>query len=125
MATRRMISRDVINSGDFIRLSALSQLLWMRICIDADDDGFCDSSIQEIVTHATTNEIKELCDAGFLTPVPDTRSVFHIPQWRLMNTVRADCYHESQYYDLLPTLYPETYTQHFPPWEVKEPSPRR
>ena len=39
MANKRMFSSKIIESSDFLDLEPMSQLLYMHLCMFADDDG--------------------------------------------------------------------------------------
>ena len=43
MARRRMFSVELIDSDRFMDLSAQTQMLYMYLCIHADDEGFVSS----------------------------------------------------------------------------------
>lgn len=44
MATRRMFSKDVIETDKFIELNLSAQALYLHLGLKADDDGFISSA---------------------------------------------------------------------------------
>ena len=45
MVTRRMFSSDILCTDDFIKMSQTAQLLYCRLILEADDDGFVGSPL--------------------------------------------------------------------------------
>ena len=44
MAEKRMFSREVVESDDFLELPLSAQGLYLHICMEADDDGFVNNA---------------------------------------------------------------------------------
>ena len=99
MATRRMISAEVICSDAFYELSHSAQALYFQLNIEADDDGFV-ARTKMIVRCAscTDDDIKELEDSNFIIRFDNGITV--ITDWFRQNTLRGDRYHETAYQDL-------------------------
>ena len=104
MAQRRMFSRSVVESDAFLSLSLASQALYIHLCMDADDDGFCSSPVRTAkAVGCKQSDIKELIDNGFL--IDFGGGVVVIKHWLLMNYVRDDRRKETEYIEYLKKLY--------------------
>ena len=44
MAEKRMFSRELVESDQFLELPLSAQGLYMHICMEADDDGFVNNA---------------------------------------------------------------------------------
>ena len=44
MAEKRMFSRELVESDDFLDLPLSAQALYLHICMEADDDGFVNNA---------------------------------------------------------------------------------
>ena len=100
MASRRMISAAVFSSDKFMDLNPITQLLYLQIGLNADDDGFTNrvNAIRKTVD-ATKENVNELVDAGFIYIFGSGVAVDMF--WNVNNSVRKDRYH--------PTVYQEEY----------------
>lgn len=100
MASRRMISAAVFSSDKFMDLQPVTQLLYLQIGLNADDDGFTNriNAIRRMVG-ATQENVNELVDAGFIHIFSSGVTVDML--WNVNNSVRKDRYH--------PTVYQEEY----------------
>ena len=105
MANRRMLSRTVIESGEFEELSHIGQLLYMRMNLIADDDGFAECYALSRMLGVGQKEFDELAASGFVNKVQGRKCLYHIRHWRTHNTLEKNKYHASDYRDKLAELY--------------------
>lgn len=91
MAERRMFSKSVICSDDFITLPYEAQTLYFHLCIHADDDGFVNKplTIMRMVA-ASQDSLDLLIEKEFLI-VLET-GVMLVTHWHINNQIRRDRY---------------------------------
>ena len=91
MAERRMFSKKVTDSDQFIELSASAQALYFHLNQSADDDGF-NNQIQNALfkAHASLDDLKVLMVKKFI--IRFESGVIVIRHWRMHNTLRKDRY---------------------------------
>ena len=88
MADKRMFSKKVLYAPDFFRLSAVVKYLYIEICLECDDDGFCpwpDRVLRNC--GADRADLQALVDAGYLL---DFEEVVVVTHWRVQNCLKAD-----------------------------------
>lgn len=118
MANRRMLSRTIVESGEFEELSPMAQLLYMRMNLVADDDGFADCYALSRLLGTTQDEFDELAFAGFIKKVQGRKCLYHIRHWRTHNSLEKAKYHASDHRDRLAELYQnDDYFDVLPVWE--------
>ena len=118
MAQRRMLSRVIIESGEFEECTPMAQLLYMRMNLIADDDGFADCFALSRLLGATPDVFTELVDAGFIRKVDGKKYLYHIRHWRTHNTLEKAKYRASEYYGALSNLYSDNdFFSVLPTWE--------
>ena len=94
MAERRMFSKNLMFNSNFTRLSKAAQMLYVYICLDADDDGLCGNA-QGICRMCGIGKkyLQELVDGLWLLEFEgDVMAVAH---WHLHNQIRKDRYKPS------------------------------
>ena len=66
MAEKRMFSRELVESDQFLELPLSAQGLYMHICMEADDDGFVNNAnrIRKVV-EASQEDYRTLFDRGY------------------------------------------------------------
>ena len=102
MAERRMFSKLVINSDEFLALPHSTQNLYFHISLNADDDGFINSHRMILRSTATSeSDLKALIDANFL--IEFEGGVLAVTHWLINNAIRKDRYR--------PTLYQKEFAQ--------------
>ncbi len=102
MATRRMISKAVTDSDNFISMPAAAQSLYFHLNLACDDDGFTDQiQIAMIKAHASTDDLKILIMKSFV--IKFESGVLVVRHWRMHNTLRKDRY--------VPTVFQEELSQ--------------
>ncbi len=103
MAEKRMFSKNLMCSSNFIRLSKTAQLLYMYLCLQADDDGLCDNAQGVCRMYGISKKyVQELIGGGWLLEFPgDVTAVIH---WHLHNQIRKDRYKPSIHQEVVQQL---------------------
>lgn len=96
MARRRMISAELMRSDEFLALPAQSQLLYVHLLVEADDDGFLLGK-NRIITMLGLDEsaFTALTDAGFVLRFSTGAAV--ITHWPVCNAIRKDRHTPTKY----------------------------
>jgi hypothetical protein len=98
MATRRMISKDVICSDRFVEMPYISQALYYQLLINADDDGFVANPNQ--ITRsigASDSDVEVLIDREFIYKF--RTGIVVIKHWQAQNKVQSDRYKSTKFVD--------------------------
>lgn len=95
MAQRRMFSKKITNSSEFLMMSQGSQALYLHLSMNADDDGFCELFTIMRMTDSKPDDLKALHEKGFVY-VFDGK-VLVIKDWGENNYIRQDRYEKSKY----------------------------
>ena len=105
IGNRRMFSRDIVESDAFMSLSDGAKVLYFYLCMNADDDGFCNCP-RKIMTScgAKDDDMKLLIAKKFILWF-DGAGISVIKHWRIHNYIRKDRYCETKYRDLMRELY--------------------
>jgi len=95
MAERRMMSKKIIDTDNFIDMPQSTQCLYFHLLLRADDDGFIQSpkSIMRI-TGCKDDDLKLLIAKGFV--IGFETGVIVIRHWRIHNYVQSDRYSKSE-----------------------------
>lgn len=93
MATRRMFSKDITSSSDFLMMSQSAQNLYFHIGMNADDDGFCEIFTVMRMTESKPDDLSILHSKGFVF-VYDSR-ICIVKDWHTNNQIRKDRYKQS------------------------------
>lgn len=103
MAERRMISKRVVDSDDFLEMPLSAQALYLHLCARADDDGFINNA-RRIQRDCGANEddARILVAKRFLISFPS--GVVVIKHWRIHNYIPKDRYKPTAYQEELATL---------------------
>lgn len=102
MAEKRMFTKKVIDSDEFVDMPLSTQCLYFHLNMNADDDGFVNNPKRIMrAIGASDDDLKILIAKQFVL-VYET-GVLVIRHWRLHNTLKSDRYH--------PTEYQEEYQQ--------------
>ena len=103
MAKKRMYSKDVTDSDDFIEMSSAAQALYFHLNQGADDDGFNNQiQLAMLKAHASTDDLKILMAKSFV--IRFDSGVIVIKHWRMHNTLRKDRYIPTNYQEELRML---------------------
>ena len=96
MAERRMFSKTIMGSDTFTDMPASTQILYVHLSLQADDDGFLGNpkKIQKM-TGCTIDDFNGLVDENFI--IPFKSGVIAITHWKVHNRVRSDRYKETIY----------------------------
>ena len=96
MAKRRMFSKELLEDDGFLSLPMESQLLYMFLSLNADDDGFLigKKRVMEML-HLKPRHLKPLFDAGYLIELPSGAAA--VKHWKLCNLIRKDRYTPTKY----------------------------
>jgi hypothetical protein len=113
MAQKRMFSKKITNSEEFLELPVTTQLLYFHLSMNADDDGFVQPTrIMRMIGHQSKDDLKLLHIKGFLLPVADR--VIIIKHWHVNNTIRNDRHTPSMYKEHLKNLGLDDNKVYFP-----------
>jgi hypothetical protein len=89
MANRRMFEREIMELDDFVDMPTSSRLLYVYICLDADDEGFLGSPKKVMRAFGGgDDDIKILIAKGFL--IAFESGVVVVTNWNEHNKIRAD-----------------------------------
>ena len=89
MATRRMFSREVMDSDIFIDMTTNAKLLYVYLNLNADDEGFISNpkAVARFTGLAIEN-MEELEKNGFI--IPFNTGVIVVTHWYMHNQIRKD-----------------------------------
>lgn len=101
---RRMFSDSILRSADFMFLSKEAQLLYIQLCMEADDRGVVNNAIVVVgmlstTIHAKMKHLNELIEGGFIIKLGERLHV--IADWFVQNQIKADRVRESRYKNTL------------------------
>lgn len=98
MANRRMFSKSITNSSQFLMMPQSSQNLYFHLGMNADDDGFCEHFAIMRMTDSKPDDLKVLQAKGFVQVFDD--KVLVIIDWKENNYLRSDRYTPSKYLEI-------------------------
>lgn len=98
MAQRRMFSKTITNSSQFLMMPQSSQNLYFHLGMNADDDGFCEHFAIMRMTESKPDDLKVLQAKQFVEIFDD--KVLVIISWKENNYLRSDRYTPSKYLDI-------------------------
>jgi len=98
MANRRMFSKSITNSSQFLMMPSSSQNLYFHIGMNADDDGFCEHFAIMRMTDSKPDDLKILQAKNFVNVFDDR--VLIILDWKENNYLRPDRYTPSKYLEV-------------------------
>ena len=98
MADRRMFAKTILESDAFTTMSPKAQILYVHLCMHADDDGFMNNALGVCRSLGfTKTALDELFRKRFLLDAGDGITV--IKHWKINNYIQKDRYK--------PTIYQE------------------
>ena len=109
MAERRMFSKKIVASGDFLCLSPTARLLYYDLGMHADDDGVAEALPVMRMTGAEQSDLDALAAHGYLQILTPSL-VVHLVHWQRHNHVQKDRYQPSLYQHLIPPALRPRYT---------------
>ena len=96
MAEKRMFSKAIIDSDDFLEMPVTARLLYYDLAMRADDDGFVNSPKKIIkFIGATEDDLNILFERKFI--IVFDSGVIVIRHWRLHNYIKKDRYKPTIY----------------------------
>ena len=96
MAERRMVSKSIVGSDDFLSLGFEARALYLHLIAEADDDGFVANPKKQMRIVGTGEcALTELTSAGFIHAF--TSSVCVVLHWCIHNRVRQDRYKPTRF----------------------------
>ena len=103
MARRRMLSIALMESDGFYDLCPMTQLLYVHLNLNADDDGLVDKvrSIMRTLKASSKNQ-KQLIEEGYIIEL--SPKVIAITHWRQHNPIKSDRYTPTTYGGLMKLL---------------------
>ncbi len=106
MATRRMFSKDIVSSDEFISLPLSAQALYFHLGMNADDDGILSNAKSVmLVIGAKDDDIKLLLAKRFLLLFNEKYLV--VKHRKINNQMRKDRYVKTKYNEIKEQLYVE------------------
>jgi len=94
MAERRMFSKNLMFSSSFVGLSKTAQVLYLFLCLQADDDGLCDNARGVCrMCGIGKKYLQELVDGGWLMEFGS--EIVAVTHWHIHNQIRKDRYKPS------------------------------
>ena len=104
MAERRMFSKKITESDEFLEMPDSCQNLYFHFSMNADDDGFVDKPRGIIrMIGAKEDDLKVLIAKSFV--IPFDNGIIVIRHWRLNNYLQKDRYKSTIYQNELKSLY--------------------
>lgn len=98
MADKRMFSKSIIESDVFIELPIKSQLLYIHLNMNADDDGMINRPLAIAKTiDCSKKELDTLIAKRFV--IAFDSGIIAIKHWRINNYIRKDTYKPTNYQD--------------------------
>jgi len=97
MAQRRMFSKEITNSSDFLMMSQSAQNLYFHFGMNADDDGFCEVFTVMRMTDSKPDDLQSLHQKWFIFVIDS--KVCIVKDWHENNQLRLDRYKKSKYFD--------------------------
>jgi hypothetical protein len=96
MADKRMFSKKIIDSDEFLEMPSSARLLYFDLGMRADDDGFVNSPKKIVrMTGASDGDMRCLFERKFI--IPFESGVVVIRHWKINNYIRNDRYNETIY----------------------------
>ncbi|MCR5224545.1 MAG: hypothetical protein K6C34_00515 [Alphaproteobacteria bacterium] len=113
MATRRMISKEIIHSKRFLQLALTAQALYMHLIVSADDDGVVSLFTGMRLCGASDGDADNLFRQDFIRWLVEGDSVVVVTDFKLQNRLQPSRFSPGKYHDLLLESYPEILPQAF------------
>jgi len=98
MAERRMFSKSIIDSDNFLDLPATTQNLYFHLGMRADDDGFVNNPKKILrIVGSNEDDLKLLFVKNFV--IPFDSGICVIKDWKIHNYIQKDRYKETLHID--------------------------
>lgn len=96
MADKRMFTKEITESDDFLDLSHSARCLYYDLNLNADDDGFINSPNKVMrISGASKTDLEALINNRFVLSFPG--NVICIKHWQMHNTLKKDRYKPTKY----------------------------
>jgi len=107
MAERRMFAKSIIDSDMFSNMPLEAQMLYIRLNLAADDDGFVSNPRQVMRMCGASDDCMRLLVAKKFVISFEVGDdfVFLIKHWKIHNYLRSDRYKASTFKNLLRDIY--------------------
>lgn len=107
MANKRMFSMKIVDTDAFTEMPNDAQLLYFRLCMAADDDGFVANPRRVMRSYGFGEDGMKLLIAKKFTLVlkHNDSAIILIKHWKMHNTIKNDRYQESPFHSLLRYVY--------------------
>ena len=94
MADKRMLNKKVIETDDFMGLSAEAQCLYMHLNLNADDEGIL-NNVRTVIamTGCSMDALDELVRTGYVIQILPT--IYVITHFGQHNSIPKDRFHKS------------------------------
>lgn len=103
MADKRMFTKEIVESDDFLDMPYSARCLYFHINLNADDDGFLNSPNKVMrISDATKDDLNLLIEKRFILSFPG--GVICVKHWLMHNTLKKDRYKGTKYQEFLSTL---------------------
>ena len=96
MAERRMFSRTILTSDEFLDLSCSARCLYITFNMYADDDGFVNNPKSIMRQCGTSENDLQLLESKNYVIIFDS-GVIVITHWKIHNYIQKDRYNETKY----------------------------
>lgn len=108
MKDKFILSRELICSALYLRLSPSAQALYIALHADADDDGIVDALAVMLRQRAAENDLKQLVENNFIVLLDAAKMLVWLRAWIGLNLNRDLRYVKpSKYRTLLAKIVPE------------------
>ena len=114
MKDKRMFSKEILESDAFMSLPSEAKVLYFYLCMNSDDDGFCNSPRKVMnMCNANDDAMSLLAAKRFVLIFKDDLqgTIAVIKHWRIHNYIRSDRYKETKYKELMQELFINPATQ--------------
>lgn len=96
MAQRRMFSKQIIESDAFLDMPKSAQILYIHLCMAADDDGVINNVKRVMrVAGCRNRDVEVLKSAKFCLTL--AKGLLVIKHWKMNNVIRSDRYKATEY----------------------------
>lgn len=122
MAQKRMFSKQIVHTDDFLDMSDGSKVLYFYLNLEADDDGFVDSTKKVMrMINAKEDDYKVLLAKRFILEFENKICV--IKHWLIHNYIAKDRYSPTKYIEqkkILSIKENKSYTERGDGEEIKQ-----
>lgn len=89
-----MFSREILESDDFMRMRDGTKMLYVYLCLEADDEGLLNNVDKVIrMVESSQEDFRELISCGFILPV--IGSIYAVTHWNVHNSIPPSKFRKS------------------------------